>query len=159
MSETQTNEEILDSMPEVKIDQEKIDNLLDLIEKKNQELATKMYVVEMDKEKFATYSEFIENHAQWKGREALGVYEIGKRIAEIKKSEIKNGVIMMKALEIEATHYFLNTSEGKGSKNVANMVALFKAFESALGLVKIDSNEINDLKQELAAAQQGLETA
>lgn len=157
MSETQTNEEILDQMPEVKIDQEKIDNLLDLIEKKNQELATKMYAVEMDKEKFSAYADFIENHAQWKGRESLGIFEITKRIAEIKKAGVKNGAVMMKALEIEATHYFLNNSEGKGSKNVESLVSLFKCFESALGLVKVDSSVINDLKQELSAAQQGIE--
>jgi len=154
--EQSLNEDILN------IDQVKIDALIKELETKTKEFSTKVYAVSMTNEILLFFQLFVQDDANWKGREMLGILEMSKRIGEIRKEldgqRLKNDAIMMTALEIEASHYFLNKHESKGTKGIEGFVFLLKSFESALTLVQNDSRMINSIKNELAAAQQGLES-
>lgn len=142
-----------------KIDEKKIKDLTTKLEKKKKEISSKLYAVKMSKEDFSTYSEFFKNEVEWVGKQALGVVEINKRISEIEKSGIKDGVIYLKNLEIEASHFFLNTHKGKGSSKADQFISVLKNIEEGLYSLAPDNKDLKQLESELAAAQQGLETA
>jgi len=63
----------------------------------------------------------------------------------------------MNALEIEATHYFLNKFTGKGEELAKDFIKIFKSFEQSLNNISQDNKELDDLRKDLAAAQQGIE--
>jgi predicted Holliday junction resolvase-like endonuclease len=140
----------------VVIDQEKVEALQKTVEAKEAELAKKVYVVEMNESLLQTYAEVMET-IQWKGKEALGIVEIFKKIDAIKEKGISNNVAFLGALEIEASHYFFNRFETSGSEVAERFIKLFTAFETALGNISADNKELTSLKQDLAVAQQGLE--
>ena len=104
------------------------------------------------------YKDIIDN-IEWRGKEALGILEITKKIEQIEKEGIKNNVIFMSALEIEATHYFMNKFSGKGNKSASDFIGIFKSFEQSLSGISQDNKELDDLKKDLAAAQQGITAA
>jgi hypothetical protein len=143
--------------PNIVIDMEKVAKLEKEYEAKKEELAKKEYVVKMTGELLEYYDNFIANNAQWKGKEALGVMEISKKLNEIKRNGIKNGVTFMSNLHIEASHYFLGKAEGKGMKNLDLYIELYKSIENSLILVGEDNKNLKSLERELHAAQQGLE--
>jgi hypothetical protein len=140
----------------VVIDQEKVEAFQKKVEAKEAELSKKVYVVEMNESLLQTYAEVMET-IQWKGKEALGIVEIFKRIDSIKENGISNNVAFLGALEIEASHYFFNRYETAGSEIAERFIKLFTAFETALSNIAEDNKELSSLKQDLAAAQQGLE--
>jgi hypothetical protein len=94
--------------------------------------------------------------AEWNSTEALGVLEINRQIQKIKKDGIKDGVIYMGALPLEASHYFISKAKGKGVDSARNFVSLYKAFDQALTDTKQDAAVIKDLEQQLNAAMQGI---
>lgn len=143
---------------EIVIDEAKIADLQSKIDKKVAELSNKAYAVSMSSEDLEIYGMVIEG-IEWRGKESLGILEISKKIDQTSKEGIKNNVIYMGALEIEATHYFLNKFSGKGKELAAKFIKIFKSFEQALNGIGQDNKELEDLRKELAAAQQGLETA
>lgn len=147
-------EELLD---EVKIDQKKIDELQSALDKKQEELGKKVYAVSMTANDLEVYNDIISS-LEWRGKEALGILEITRKIEETKNGGIKNGAVFMNALEIEATHYFLNKFSGKGKSLANDFIRIFKSFEQALTNISMDNKELDDLKKDLSAAQQGLET-
>lgn len=142
---------------EIEVDQKKIDKLQSVLEKKQEELVKKVYAVSMTSQDLDVYDDIISS-LEWKGKEALGILEITKRIEETKSDGIKNGVIFMNALEIEASHYFLNKFSGKGKSLAKDFIRIFKAFEQSLTNISMDNKELDDLKKDLAAAQQGLKS-
>lgn len=142
-----------------KIDEKKVKELTTKFEKKKKEVASKLYAIKMSKDDFSTYSRFFKNEVEWVGKQALGVVEINKRITEIEKEGIKDGVIYLKNLEIEASHFFLNTHKGKGSNGADQFINVLKNIEEGLYSLAPDNKELKQLESELAAAQQGLETA
>jgi len=142
-----------------KIDEKKVKDLTNKLEKKRKEISTKLYAVKMGKTDFESYKTFFENDVEWIGKQSLGVVEINKRISEIEKNGIKDNVIYLRNLEIEASHFFLNSHKGKGSVQAISHIAILKNMEEALYSLAPDNKEIKDLEAELAAAQQGLETA
>ena len=144
--------------PEVKLDMERINKAqeaLDLLRKENSE---KEYLVKMPADLFEYYEAFINFDAPWKGKEGLGIIEILKKIDKVKAEGIKNNVIYMNNLHIEATHYFLSKYETKGSSVVNQYIQLYTNIESSLQLVGADNQKCKDLEKELIAAQQGIET-
>lgn len=145
-------------LKEVTVDEAKVADLQGKVDKKVAELSNKTYAVSMSKDDLETYSTVMEG-IDWRGKEALGILEISKKIDQITKDGIKNNAVYMSALEIEATHYFLNKFEGKGSSLASKFIKIFKSFEQALSGISQDNKELDDLRKELAAAQQGLETA
>lgn len=141
---------------EVLVDEAKVAELQELVDKKVAELSNKSYAVSMSKDDLETYSSLMEE-IEWRGKEALGILEISKKIEEITKEGIKNNVVFMNALQIEATHYFLNKFSGSGSTLANKFIKIFKSFEQTLVGISQDNKELDDLRKELAAAQQGLE--
>ena len=152
----ETNEALQSELlQEVAVDENKVQEIQNELDSKTKEFSTKAYAVPMDKNQLFFYSEVI-NELEWRGKEALGILEISKSIAKISDKGIKDGVVFMSALEIEASHYFLNKYTSKGFESAEKFIALFKSLEQALASITNDNNEIKSLKTELAAAQQGI---
>jgi hypothetical protein len=152
------NTKQLDAMGEIKIDQERLDKVQKDLEDMRLEISTKEYLVKMDIDTLEFLENFMNFKVSWKGKEALGVSEILKKINEIKKDGIKNNSVYMTNLQIEATHYFLTKYEGSGSTEIYDLINLLKSIENSLQLVGSDNKRVKDLEKELVAAQQGIET-
>ena len=152
------NTKQLDAMGEIKIDQERLDKVQKDLEGMRLEISTKEYLVKMDIDTLEFLENFMNFKVSWKGKEALGVSEILKKINEIKKDGIKNNSVYMTNLQIEATHYFLTKYEGSGSTEIYDLINLLKSIENSLQLVGSDNKRVKDLEKELVAAQQGIET-
>lgn len=142
----------------VAIDQAKVDSIQKELEDLKSENSEKEYIVKMDSDLLGYYEYFIANQAPWKGKEGLGIMELGKKISDLKKKGIKDNSVYMNNLHIEATHYFLGKYEGVGNENIDKYVQLYKNIENALTLVASDNQKVKDLQKELIAAQQGIET-
>ena len=137
---------------DIKIDKELVESIEEKIKEKNEEIKNKLYANSLMEQ----YSDFIENRAEWTSTEAIGVREISKSIQKLKKDGVKNGVILLGSLPLEASHYFISKSKGKGLKEAEDFINLYKPFDQALGDAKKDAMEIKDLEKQLAAAMQGL---
>ena len=142
-------------LPDITLDFEKIDTIQKKLDEKVKEVSDKKYAISMTKDQLFFFTEAIDN-VKWIGKEALGIVEIKKAISGVHEKGIKNNTIFLKALEIEASHYFLNKFSAKGGDTALEFVAVFKSLEQALSAIQSDSKEINDIKTELAAAQQGI---
>jgi hypothetical protein len=140
------------------IDEAKIKDLQEKAEAMYNELSDKVYAVSMDKNDLSVLSDII-NDVEWKGKEALGVLEVGNKLNSIVSEGIKNNVIFMKALEIEASHYFLSKYTAKGKERAENFMRVYKSLDQALINVRLDNKSYDELAKELSAAQQGLELA
>ena len=149
------NEENEIPFTEVVIDEEKVKNLTDAVFQKEKELDKKVYGISMTARRLQVYNNIIQS-LKWRGKEALGIIEICKKINEITNKGISNDIIFMKALEIEATHYFLNRYESSTYKDATEFIDLYNSFDVALNNISADNKDLADLKKELAGAQQGL---
>jgi hypothetical protein len=150
------NEEALEKFIS-KVDQEKVSSLKKEIEEYKESLSGKEYAVSIDKNILARFEKFMKQEVQWRSKEALGVLEIIKRIESIKKEGIKDGVGYFTNLEVEASHYFILKWEGKGEKEIADFITLWKTFEETLMLIHQDNAKFENLKKQLQAAEQGIE--
>ncbi len=140
----------------VVIDTDLISDLETKISEKKEEIKNKVYAVTCSDSLFSEYETFMREKAEWNSTEALGVIEINKQIARIKKEGVKNGVIFLGALPLEASHYFLSKSKGTGVESAENFIRLYRAFDQALNDAKQDASSIKDLEKQLAAAMQGI---
>lgn len=139
------------------IDQEKVKDLENKIKQKKEEIQTKLYAVSMSESTFTKFWEFMVQKAEWSGTEALGIKEVNKQIEKIKKEGgVKNGVIYLGALPLEASHYFISKSKGAGLKSAEDFLLLYKSLDQALSDAKEDATEIKMLEKELTAALQGI---
>lgn len=138
------------------IDTELISSLETQIQDKKEEIKNKVYAVTCSDSLFNDYETFMREKAEWNSTEALGVIEINKQIARIKKDGVKNGVIFLGALPLEASHYFLSKSKGTGLASAEAFIKLYRAFDQALNDAKEDAASIKDLEKQLAAAMQGI---
>ena len=138
------------------IDTELISSLENQIQDKKEEIKNKVYAVTCSDSLFNDYETFMREKAEWNSTEALGVIEINKQIARIKKDGVKNGVIFLGALPLEASHYFLSKSKGTGLASAEAFIKLYRAFDQALNDAKEDAASIKDLEKQLAAAMQGI---
>jgi len=142
---------------ESNLDHELISKLENDIASKKEEIKNKVYAVSMTDALFQRYELFIQNEAEWVGTEALGIKEINKQIQKVKKDGgVKNSVIFLGALPLEASHYFIAKSKGKGLTSAEDFISLYKAFDQAIDDAKADAREIKDLDRELTAAMQGI---
>jgi predicted Zn-ribbon and HTH transcriptional regulator len=139
------------------VDQEKVNSIKKDLEEYKKSLKGKEYAVSMTPRLLDRFFTYMRDEVQWRSKEALGVKEILKSIEKSKKEGIKDDVIYLTNLEIEASHYFILKMEGKGSSEVDNFVSLWKTFEESLVLVQQDNIVVKDLEEQLAAAEQGLE--
>jgi len=140
------------------LDKNKIQDCEKRLLEAKENLNEKVYAVKFEKkEDIDSYFHFIENEAEWKEKESLGVIEICRIIEMLKKDGIKQNTLYMQALPLEASHYFLSKTSGKGLKEAKKFISILKPFGLALELAKQDAAKIGELEKELAAAQQGLE--
>lgn len=154
LKEIENAEEILESS-KVIIDEKKVEDLRKKVESLYAELNKKVYAVNMNTKDLETLTEII-NNVEWKGKEALGILEVGNKINSIASEGIKNGVIFLSSLEIEASHYFLSKYTNKGRETAENFMKVYKALDLSLSNVRRDNKEYEDLSKDLAAAQQGI---
>jgi hypothetical protein len=141
-----------------RIDQKRIDACQKAVDEAKEKISRKVYAVQFSaKEDLDNYIDFMENEAEWREKEALGVIEICKVIEKIRKDGIQQNTIYLSALPLEASHYFLSKKSGKGLSEARKFIGMLKPFGVALESTKADAAEIQGLEKELAAAQQGLE--
>ncbi len=138
------------------LDDALIKELTEKLDSKKSEIRTKVYAVSCTKEIFSVYTDFIRNKAEWASTEALGVIQINKEIQKIEKDGIKDNVIFLGALPLEASHYFISKSRGTGIESANEFITLYKAFDQALSDAKKDASEVKDIEAQLNAAMQGI---
>ena len=141
---------------DVTIDQEKIDSLAARLDEKKKEMYSKLYPVKMDLSTFKHYKSFFKSSCEWVGKQALGVAEILNRIEAIETEGITDNTINLTNLQIEASHYFLNSHKGVGGYDARRHLSIIKPIEDALQLLQPDNKAYKDLEMELTAAKQGL---
>ena len=141
------------------LDQARIEDLISRINGKKEEISKKEYAVSITAEAFGKLKNFMENEAEWSQTESLGVIEVAKVLESIQKEGINGGTVFIQALPLEAMHYFLSKSRGKGLQAANDFLAIWKPLDLALQRTKSDASEIKDLEKELAAAQQGISIA
>lgn len=130
------------------------------LENARKRISTKVYAVQFESmDHINRFVDFMENDAAWKEKESLGVIEICKVLDNLKSDGIKNNILYLQALPLEASHYFISKQSGKGLKEAKEFISLLKPFEQGLESAKADAQEIQELEKELAAAQQGIEIA
>lgn len=139
-----------------KLDKARIEDLIMKINDKKEEISKKEYAVSITPEAFAKLKDFMENEAEWSQTESLGVIEVMKVLEAIHKDGISGGTIFVQALPLEAMHYFLSKTRGKGLQAANDFMAIWKPLDSALQRAKSDASEIKELEKQLAAAQQGI---
>lgn len=143
-----------------RLNQDRINAAEENLATAKRKLSTKVYAVQFSSpEQVEAYESFMQNEASWREKEALGVIEICKVIGELRKDGIKNNILYMQALPLEASHYFISKQSGNGLAEAKAFIELLKPFEQALESAKSDAKEIQDLERELAAAQQGIDLA
>lgn len=134
--------------------------LSDKINEKKEELAKKVYIVEGKVPTAEKLVKFLENDAQWKFTESMGILEavkeIEKTIAEVKKGKSKE--ISFNPLVIEATYYFLTKVEGKGLNEAKYYYEeLIKPVSDALSRSKGDRQILDQMERDLATLETALE--
>ena len=140
----------------VLVDQELVNSAEKELGDKRKENREKLYAISMKESLLRRYENFMTEEVEWNSTEALGVVEVNKQIQKIKSEKIKDNVIYMGALPIEATHYFLNKATGKGVEDANSFIELYRPFDQALNDVKKDNQILQDLEKKLAAAMQGI---
>ena len=140
----------------VLVDQELVNSAEKELGDKRKENREKLYAISMKESLLRRYENFMAEEAEWNSTEALGVVEVNKQIQKIKSEKIKDNVIYMGALPVEATHYFLNKVKGKGLIEASSFIELYRSFDQALNDVKSDNQILQDLEKKLAAAMQGI---
>ena len=141
-----------------KLDHNKIKSLEDQIKDLKEKTEKKVYAVKLSSTLLSNLINFVENHSEWSQTESLGVIEIYKTLSGIKKEGVKDNTIFLGSLPLEATHYFLSKTRGKGLKEAQNFISLFKPISIALEEIKQDAEAIQSLEKDLVAAQQGIGT-
>ena len=141
-----------------KLDHNKIKSLEDQVKDLKEKTEKKVYAVKLSADLLTTLIEFIENDAEWVQTESLGVVEIYKTLLKIKKEGVKDNTIFLGSLPLEATHYFVSKTRGKGVKQAEAFLDLYKPLSIALEQVKKDAEAIQSLEKDLVAAQQGIGT-
>ena len=140
-----------------KLDLKRIEHCEKALAEAKDRISKKVYAVKFDsKADLDNFLAFMENDAEWREKEALGVIEICKVMDKAKKDGIKQETLYMSALPLEASHYFLSKTSGKGLKEAKKFISMLKPFSQSLESTKADAAEIQGLETELAAAQQGL---
>jgi len=140
----------------VSVDPELVNLAQKELDDKRKENREKLYAISMSESLLVRYQNFMAEEAEWNSTEALGVVEVNKQIQKIKSEKIKDNVIYMGALPVEATHYFLNKVKGIGVEEANNFIELYRSFDQTLKDVKTDNQVLQDLEKKLAAAMQGI---
>lgn len=141
-----------------KLDQKRIESTEKKLAEAKDKLAKKVYAVQFgNSDVIQKFVNFMNTSAEWREKESLGVIEICKIMAKLQKEGIKENIAYMGALPIEASHYFISKTSGRGLQEAEDFISMLKPFSQALESVKTDASEVQNIEKELAAAQQGIE--
>ena len=141
------------------INQDLVDRLKKEVESFQEELKNKVYPVKVETEELlGQMIGFIEEEAEWKNMECLGILELSKTLNE-QKGKIKGGNIYMKALELDAMMFFLSNVKSRTLHNAKLHISKIKPIDAALKLKESDIIKLNNLLTELDAAENGIEIA
>lgn len=141
------------------IDNDKIQSLEEQIQNLKEKNSKKVYAIKLTSDLLSDLINFIGENAEWNQAEALGIIEVHKVLSKIQKEGVKDNTVYMEGLPLEATHYFISKSRGKGLKEAESFISLYKPLSIALEEVKKDAEAIKSLEKEIVAVQQGLEIA
>jgi len=130
------------------------------IEDKTAELEKKLYIIEGGAKTGKEIVAFLENDAQWKFTEAMGVIEavkeVKKGIDSVSKKKAKE--LMFNPLVIEATYYFLTKVEGKGITEATHYFEnLLKPVSDALSRSKSDRQQLEQMQRDLATLENAID--
>jgi hypothetical protein len=142
--------------PGFSVDNNLINELREKIIVKKKELADNVYAVTCSNELFSAYKDFVKFEAEWSSTEAIGIIELDKQINKILGEGIKDGVVYLSGLHLEASHYFISKMKGKGLDEAKKFIALYKPFDQALSDVKKEAGIVKDLESQYNAAMQGV---
>jgi hypothetical protein len=84
--------------------------------------------VKLSSDLLVTLIDFVEKSAEWSQTESLGVIEIHKILTGVKKEGVKDNTIFLGSLPLEATHYFLSKTRGKGLKEAKTLFPFSSQF-------------------------------
>jgi hypothetical protein len=134
--------------------------LVEKINSTTEELAKKVYIIEGKVPTAKNIVNFLQNDAQWKFTESMGILEavkeVEKTISEVKKGNTKE--IYFSPLVIEATYYFLTKVEGKGLNEAKYYFEeLLKPVSDALSRSKSDREILDQMQRDLATLENALE--
>lgn len=141
--------------PELKFDAKRVEDAKNNFEKFAYELQTKKYLVSGGKATGKAIINFLENDAEWTAHEALG---IEKAYEDVEKALKSGKELMLPSLCIKAVSFFTGKVKGNGlasAKKYKN--ELFTPLNDAMGRITNDEKQYEDLRQEWAAAVQGIE--
>ena len=142
---------------DILLDEQLINSLKKDYETKTQELRGKLYPIKISEKAYNYFKDFMDKKSEWKAKESLGVVEVANRLRKIfKDGGIKDGVIYMTNLEIEASHYFLSKYVSHGYEDALSFIDLFKSIETALTAIQPDNNSLKSIEHRLKAAMQGI---
>jgi hypothetical protein len=134
--------------------------LVERINATTEELAKKVYIIEGKVPTAQNILRFLQEDAQWKFTESMGILEavkeVEKTIADVKKGKSKE--ISFNPLVIEATYYFLTKVEGKGLADAKYYYdELLKPISDALSRSKGDRQILDQMQRDLATLENALE--
>lgn len=157
MSEETNNIEATVEGP--KVDETKLKLAEDELNSFKEELKTKLYALKVnDIETAKDLLEFVEEEAEWKGMEALGIEELSKSLSKIVSAgEVKSGCVFLKNLEVEALHYFLGKSSGTGKESADRFLSRIRIVNEAIRMVKADNNKVNILESKVESVRNGID--
>jgi hypothetical protein len=129
------------------------------IENREKELSTKKYIIKGGEVTGKALIAFVENDAQWKFSEALGVGECHRQLVEGVSNIGKAKELFVPALALEALYYFLTKVEGKGLASANDYVNnLLKPITDALGRSKSDREALDQLVRDLGTIESAIDT-
>jgi hypothetical protein len=134
--------------------QDELDNL-------KKELEEKKYYSDLSDKDGKILIKFLEEDAQWKFMECLGINEVSKAI---NSSIDKSKKIFMGATAFEALYYYLSKVEGTGKKvnsksigDVDTYMRLLKAVNTVRAAASLDNEKLKELEFVVAARAEGIE--
>lgn len=135
------------------------DQLKAKIESREKELSTKKYIIKGGETTGKALIAFVENDAQWKFSEALGIGECHRQLIESVSNIKKAKEIFVSAMALEALYYFLTKVEGKGLSSANSYVNnLLKPITDALGRSKSDRESLDQLLRDLGTVESAIDT-
>lgn len=140
---------------ESKVDNKRIEEAKNNFEKFANEIQSKKYLVAGGKATGQAILNFLENEAEWSAHEALGVE---KAYEDVEKALKSGKELMLPSLCIKAVSFFTGKVKGKGlAEAVKYKKELFTPLNDAMARITNDEQKYEDLRQEWAAAVQGVE--
>ena len=117
----------------------------------------KVYGIELNEETRLDILDYMNNDVEWTFMEAVGVPKI---CGAIEKEKVKNGVMYLPGLELEALAFYLSKYKGKGKEAAVKFLAMNEAINAAYGMRAGDNKVESTLKQKYdylkGAYEQGL---